>query len=158
MLRTHDESRATSHIHILDESHVTQAQGDASKVAALEGKLAGLEKNSAAGKAIADVQKEVKNLEQHESAIVAEDAELHKEQGEESALQNTIFEEEGLIEEAMKKKEHVGTQVAHLQVGRGGRARTRAHDVHVHAWICMACVRACTHVPDACAGRHEERG
>ena len=33
-----------------------------------------------------------------------------------SSYKNTIFEEEGLIEEAMKKKQHVGTQIAHLQV------------------------------------------
>ena len=119
------------HIYIHVGSHATQAQGYASKVVALEGKLAGVEKNAKAGKAIADVQKELKNLEQHQAALVVEDAQLHKEQGEESALQNTIFEEEGLIEEALKKKEHVGTQITHLQVrGGGGKGcictRTRA--------------------------------
>jgi len=73
------------------------------------------------------------------------DAQLHKEQGEESALQNTIFEEEGLIEEALKKKEHVGTQITHLQVrgdGWGAFARARVHAHEVNAF-------------DARAGRHE---
>ncbi len=37
---------------------------DTRKVATLEGKLASLEKNSGAGKAIADVQQGIKNLEQ----------------------------------------------------------------------------------------------
>ena len=37
---------------------------DTRKVATLEGKLAAMEKNSGAGKAIADVQQGIKNLEQ----------------------------------------------------------------------------------------------
>ena len=37
---------------------------DTRKVATLEGKLASMEKNSGAGKAIADVQQGIKNLEQ----------------------------------------------------------------------------------------------
>ncbi len=44
---------------------------DTRKVATLEGKLASMEKNSGAGKAIADVQQGIKNLEQVSDCVCA---------------------------------------------------------------------------------------